>query len=250
MPDNVTAPAAGAAFATDDIGGVHWPFTKLAFGPRDTANEVDDAAGKRLPVQIGGTLPAFASTPTFNIGTAPTLPVTGPLTDAQLRATALPVSGPLTDSQLRAAAVPISAASLPLPTGAATAAAQTTGNNSLASIDGKLAALEGGRAAVTLAPIDRPIAEPTFAGRRVAVGAAASGDTLPTLGASRRIRVLASTRCFLRTGTVTNNAGTDGNSLAIAADAETSFIVPAGHTSFSVVRDSADGFISIMPWAG
>jgi hypothetical protein len=37
----------------------------------------------------------------------------------------VPVSGPLTDAQLRATAVPISAASLPLPTGAATAALQT-----------------------------------------------------------------------------------------------------------------------------
>lgn len=36
---------------------------------------------------------------------------------------------------------PVSAASLPLPTGAATSAAQTTGNTSLASIDGKLASL-------------------------------------------------------------------------------------------------------------
>lgn len=79
-------------------------------------------------------------------------PVTGPLTDAQLRASSVPVSGtfwqatqpvsiastlnvsvqnaslavtgPLTDTQLRAAAVPISAASLPLPSGAATAAKQ------------------------------------------------------------------------------------------------------------------------------
>lgn len=36
---------------------------------------------------------------------------------------------------------PVSAASLPLPTGAATSANQTTGNTSLASIDGKLASL-------------------------------------------------------------------------------------------------------------
>ena len=46
--------------------------------------------------------------------------VTGPLTDTQLRASSVPVSGPLTDTQLRASAVPVSAASLPLPTGAAT----------------------------------------------------------------------------------------------------------------------------------
>lgn len=55
------------------------------------------------------------------------LPVSGPLTDAQLRATPVPVSGEvvtggLTDDQLRASAVPVSVASLPLPSGAATEA--------------------------------------------------------------------------------------------------------------------------------
>lgn len=57
------------------------------------------------------------------------LPVSGPLTDTQLRATPVPVSGTvavsnpgLTDTQLRAAPVPVSATSLPLPTGAATEA--------------------------------------------------------------------------------------------------------------------------------
>jgi hypothetical protein len=35
------------------------------------------------------------------------VPVSGPLTDAELRASAVPVSGPLTDTQLRAAAVPV-----------------------------------------------------------------------------------------------------------------------------------------------
>ena len=53
MADNVTANAGsgGATFATDDIAGVHYPFSKLAWGPRDTANEVDRASGKSLPVQ-------------------------------------------------------------------------------------------------------------------------------------------------------------------------------------------------------
>jgi hypothetical protein len=55
-----------------------------------------------------------------------TIPVTGPLTDTQLRATAVPVSGPLTDAQLRATAVPTSVASLPLPTGAATESTLST----------------------------------------------------------------------------------------------------------------------------
>lgn len=57
------------------------------------------------------------------------VPVTGPLTDAQLRATPVPVSGTvatggLTDTELRATPVPVSAASLPLPSGAATSALQ------------------------------------------------------------------------------------------------------------------------------
>ena len=43
----------------------------------------------------------------------------------------------LTDTQLRAAPVPVSAASLPLPTGAATSLLQSDGNASLASIDSK-----------------------------------------------------------------------------------------------------------------
>jgi len=84
-------------------------------------------------------------------GSAVTQPVSGPLTDAQLRAAAVPVSGaffqatqpvsgPLTDAELRAAAVPVSAAALPLPTGASTSALQTTGNTSLSSIDGKVPA--------------------------------------------------------------------------------------------------------------
>lgn len=63
---------------------------------------------------------------------ATAVPVSGPLTDAELRATAVPVSGPLTDSQLRATAVPVSAASLPLPSGAAT---QTTLANVQSAVD-------------------------------------------------------------------------------------------------------------------
>lgn len=52
---------------------------------------------------ISGTLPAFATTPTFNIGTAPTIGVTGTFWQTTQ---------------------PVSAASLPLPTGAAVSVAQ------------------------------------------------------------------------------------------------------------------------------
>lgn len=57
--------------------------------------------------------------------TAP-LTVTGPLTDAQLRASAVPVSGPLTDAQLRATPVPVSGTVTATVAGVATAANQTT----------------------------------------------------------------------------------------------------------------------------
>lgn len=50
------------------------------------------------------------------------VPVTGPLTDTQLRATALPVSGPLTDTELRAADVKITLDSEAVVLGAGTAA--------------------------------------------------------------------------------------------------------------------------------
>jgi hypothetical protein len=52
---------------------------------------------------------------------------------------------------------PVSAASLPLPTGAATAANQTTGNNSLSSIDGKVPALVTGRVPVDGSGVTQPV---------------------------------------------------------------------------------------------
>jgi hypothetical protein len=80
---------------------------------------------------------SISGTPSVSISGTPT--VTGPLTDTQLRATAVLVSGTFWQ-----ATQPISAASLPLPSGAATSANQSTTNASLGSIDGKLAALQSG----------------------------------------------------------------------------------------------------------
>lgn len=80
---------------------------------------------------------------------------------------AVPVSGtvtantglsqPLTDAQLRASAVSIATASLPLPSGAATAANQSTTNASLASIDGKAPALVSGRVPVDGSGVTQPV---------------------------------------------------------------------------------------------
>lgn len=58
------------------------------------------------PIALGQALMA-ASLPVVLASNQSALAVTGPLTDAQLRAAAVPVSGPLTDSQLRASAVTV-----------------------------------------------------------------------------------------------------------------------------------------------
>lgn len=108
------------------------------------AHGSDGTNARRLRTAADGTVrtdPTGTTTQPISgtVAVSGSVAVTGPLTDTQLRATAVPVSGPLTDAQLRATAVPVSAGSLPLPTGAATAALQTTGNSTLSSIDGKTA---------------------------------------------------------------------------------------------------------------
>jgi hypothetical protein len=53
--------------------------------------------------------PTLAALESISVQNFPaTQPVTGPLTDAQLRASTVPVTGPLTDAQLRASTVPVS----------------------------------------------------------------------------------------------------------------------------------------------
>lgn len=211
MPDNITAPAGGVSFATDEIAGVHFPYAKLAFGAANSAVAVADADGARLPVLIGGTLPGFAATPTFNIGSAPTLAVT--------------------------------AAALPLPAGAASLAAQTSGNSSLASIDGKLAALSAGRMPVevnTQAATTREYA--TATALRLAVALTSSTAALPTLGASREIYLHAvGTRLYARTGDSTVTAALAAAHHVIEAGEKFHWRVPAGHTHVAVIGDGGTG---------
>lgn len=97
-------------------------------------------------------------------------PQTDALTDIQLRATAVPVSGPLTDVQLRASAVPVSAASLPLPTDAAT---QTT----LAALNAKVTAVNTGAVVVSSSAL------PTGAATEVTLASIDSKITAVNTGA-------------------------------------------------------------------
>lgn len=102
MADNVGyTPGTGATVAADDIAGVLHQRVKIGVGSDGTA--VDVSSANPMPV----TAPAALDVTVGNF----------PASQA--------VTGPLTDAQLRAAAVPVSAASLPLPSGAATAALQS-----------------------------------------------------------------------------------------------------------------------------
>jgi hypothetical protein len=265
MADNVTAPATGIVFASDDIGGVQYPYAKLAFGADNSAVPVADANGARLPVLIGGTLPAFAATPTVNIGTAPTITVAGPLTDAQLRATALPVSfsgqsvGITGTPTFNIGTAPtltvagtgtfaISAAALPLPTGAATSAAQTTTNASLASIDGKFAALESGRVPVAAQRLATTTRTYDFAsGQRITT--AGAGQVRSTAVAATEVLLHASVRGFFRVGDSAVAATVGAGSIPLAADEKFHLQITSGQF-VSFIRDGAsDGSLSIVPVA-
>lgn len=115
MADNViaNAGAGGATFATDDIAGVHYPRTKIAFGADGAASDV--ATGNPLPTVQTGALPAGANT-IGGVNLTQYTPASG----------RLPVDG-------SGVTQPISAAALPLPTGAATEATLSALNTKTAT---------------------------------------------------------------------------------------------------------------------
>jgi hypothetical protein len=165
-----------------DGSGVTQPISAIALPlPTGAATESRQADGNasltsidsKTPVLVGGQVPVlisasvpvtgpltdaqlrFAPVPVSVSGTAA---VTGPLTDAQLRATPVPISGtvtastglaqPLTDAQLRAAAIDVNVTSTVLAAGAATSTNQTTANTLLTSIEGDTTAIEGSVASI------------------------------------------------------------------------------------------------------
>ncbi len=122
MADNGTA-ASAPTIAWDDIGGVAYQRVKVTFGADGVATDVNTGTG--LPVTVQGTVPVSGTfwQATQPVSIAGSVTVTGPLTDAQVRATPLPVSGTVT-ANAGTGTMAVSAASLPLPSGAATAAKQ------------------------------------------------------------------------------------------------------------------------------
>jgi hypothetical protein len=113
-----------------------------------TGNASLSSIDTKTPALVTGRVPVD--------GSGVTQPVSGSVAITNFPGTQA-VSGPLTDTQLRATAVPVSAAALPLPSGAATSAAQGTGNASLSSIDAKAPALVSGRVPVDGSGVIQPV---------------------------------------------------------------------------------------------
>lgn len=133
-----------------------------------------------------------------------------------------------------------------------TLATDGPGVASLLSIDNKTPALVSG-AVPTTDSLGGTRTHNTAGGIRQAVGSASARVALPTLGASREIYVMSTNRLFFLTGdntvTAVNGTGTSNMPHPLAPDNQFYIRVPSGHTHIAYIRDSADGFITIMPVA-
>lgn len=91
MADNIGyTPGTGATVAADDIAGVLHQRVKIGVGVDGVAVDVSDSN----PMPVTGTIEVTATAPLdVAITSSAPLAVTGPLTDAELRASALPVTG-------------------------------------------------------------------------------------------------------------------------------------------------------------
>lgn len=126
------------SFAVDLISGAIFGRTKIVVGREGEA--VDVSADNPMPSSIIGSVA-----------------VTGPATNAQMRATPLDVAGPLTDAQIRASALAVAlAGSLSLATGQGTATATASllvaaraGRRSVVIVSGSATPMYLGGAGVT-----------------------------------------------------------------------------------------------------
>lgn len=256
MADTITAPAAGIVFATDDIGGVHYPRTKISIGADGSAADV--SSSNPMPVSITG---AAAVTGTFWQATQPvsiagTVAVSGPLTDTQLRASAVPVSGTVgvsgsvavTGTFFQAtqpvsiaspvavtgtfwqATQPVSAASLPLPTGAATSANQAT---LIGHVDGIETAIStiGTRAYGTAAT------------RLAYTGTSAQSAAIT--GTEVLLHNCGTARCYVAAA---SNPTATVNDIPLEAGEKFHLRITSGH-KIAAIQDSAGGNLNIVPVA-
>lgn len=218
MADNTTlnTGTGGDTIATDDISGVKYPRSKIVIGA-DGTNDGDVSATNPMPVKGTGTagtansgvltVQGIASMTPVQVGdNAGSLTVDAPvgtpvfvrLSDGTSAITALPitdnggsvtvdgsvsVSGSVTVAShdvTNAGTFAVQVSSSELPSGAATAANQTTGNTSLSSIDTKITVCDTGAVVLTTgtASIGKLAAN---AGVTIGAVEIASAQTLGTL---------------------------------------------------------------------
>ena len=154
---------------------------------------------------------------------AASLPLpTGAATDAGLAA----IVTAIVNAAFYPATQPISASALPLPAGASTSAKQDAIIDHVDGIEAGLAAI-GTRA--------------YGAGQQVAIGAASAASTGL---AATEVLLHASSRCFVRVAT----AATAGAGIPLEAGEKFHLRLTSGQ-QIHVIRDTADGFLNIVPVA-
>jgi hypothetical protein len=241
-------PAKGAAttanstpvnIASDQTVPVSASSLPLPSGASTAANQTTANSSLASIATNTGNIPALVSGRVPVDGSGVTQPVSGTVAVSNFPATqpvsgtvavsgTVPVSGPLTDTQLRASAVPVSASSLPLPSGAATAANQTTANTSLASIatnTGNIPALVSGRVPVdgsgVTQPVSGTVAISNFPATQPVSGTVAVSGTVPVSASSLP----------LPSGASTSALQTSGNTSLANLDADVGNVADAVATS-------------------
>lgn len=202
----VTTPGPGTALAFDIIGGAYFGRYKVSFGAEGAATDV--SADSPLPVNMAGAATSAAQATIIGL-------ING--IGTALATMIGHVDG--LEAALAAVSTRLDAA-----------------NVSLDAIE-----------AANLSPLSQSSRAYASPGVRQAVGAASSAAVaLPTLGATREVRIVATARCYLRFGNSgVAEAAADANSILIPADAPEVIQLPAGITHFRVIRDTADGVIAL-----
>lgn len=90
------------------VGGATSANQVLEIAELEDINTNTASIDAKMPTLVGGAVPVTGPLTDTQLRATP-VPVSGPLTDTQMRATPVPVSGPLTDTQLRATPVVVQA---------------------------------------------------------------------------------------------------------------------------------------------
>lgn len=205
-----------------------------------------------LPASTGNAWPTKVSDGTNTAAVKATL--TSPLvTDPALVVSVSPNSSPIASTQSGTWNITNVTGTVSLPTGAATSAAQATGNASLSSIDTKTPALASGRVPVDGSGVTQPISAAALplpsgaatAAKQPALGAAgtASADVLTVQGISSMTPLLVNGSGVTQpvSGTVTANQGGTWNvanitgTVSLPTGASTSAAQTTGNASLSSI---------------